>query len=281
MKRILSIAVLLMGMLWIGGCGDDDSPTRSQADDMTMEFVWIEPGTFMMGAPQNEIDQLNMDFDTDYFSNEGPQHEVTIRQGFWLGKYEITQGQWEKVMGTTPWAGQAKVAANPSHPAVYISWNDVQEFIHNLNEAEGDSLYRLPTEAEWEYACRAGTTTRWSFGDDENRFQEYAWCWDNAWYLAEKQYAHAVGTKLPNPWGLYDMHGNVYEWCQDWYDTYTSSAQTDPTGSTDPVSGTVRVFRGGGFYSGSDVSRSTSRDYYAPGNRGYGIGARLLRIGPQ
>ena len=124
----------------------------------TMKFVRIEPGTFMMG------------------SNEWPQqHQVTISKGFYLGKYEITQAQWQDVMGTTPWDGQRNVQNSPNHPAVYISWNDVQAFVHQLNQVAGDSLYRLPTEAEWEYACRAGTTTRWSFGDDESLVEDYAW----------------------------------------------------------------------------------------------------------
>ena len=123
----------------------------------TMDFVWIEPGTLLMGAP-----------DSDRYAApaQKPQHEVTITRGFYLGKYEITQGEWEAVMGTRPWWRRGYVRENPDHPAVYISWNDVQGFVQRLNEAAGEELYRLPTEAEWEYACRAGTTTRWSFGED-------------------------------------------------------------------------------------------------------------------
>ena len=231
-----------------------------------MEIVWIPPGTFTMGSPSSEPGRG---------SDEGPQHEVTISQGFYLGKYEITQGQWESVMGTRPWSGKSYVRENANHPAVYISWNDVQEFIRRLNNAEGSEVYRLPTEAEWEYACRAGTTTRWSFGDDESELGRYAWYWDNAWTVGER-YAHAVGTKLANPWGLYDMHGNVYEWCRDWYGSYSSSSQVDPTG---PSTGSARVVRGGSFYYLARDVRSADRAYASPGLRHAYIGARLLRQG--
>ena len=131
-----------------------------------MEMVYISPGTFLMGSPESEPERDN---------SESPQHEVTITNGFYLGKYEVTQGQWQKVMGTTPWTGQDYVQANPDHPAVYVSWNDSQEFIHKLNVAAGDSLYRLPTEAEWEYACRAGTTTRFNSGNNDSDLSNAGW----------------------------------------------------------------------------------------------------------
>ena len=232
----------------------------------TMEMVWIPPGTFTMGSPSSESGR-----DDD----EGPQHQVTITKGFYLGKYELTQEQWTSVMGTRPWSGKSYVRENASNPAVYISWNDVQAFIAKLNQAEGSEVYRLPTEAEWEVACRAGTTTRWSFGDDESQLGEYAWYRDNAWSVGE-QYAHAVGTKRPNPWGLYDMHGNVWEWVQDWYGSYSSSPQTDPTG---PASGSSRVLRGGSFLNHARDVRSANRDHDSPGRRDYDVGARLLRQG--
>jgi formylglycine-generating enzyme required for sulfatase activity len=235
----------------------------------TLEMVWIEPGTYMMGSPEDEGGRE---------VNEGPQHEVTITRGFWLGKYELTQGQWESAMGTTPWSGQSEVQESASNPAVWISWEDMQALIGVLNEAEGAEVYRLPTEAEWEYACRAGTTTRWSFGDDERQLGEYAWYVVNAWNVGE-EYAHAVGTKLPNPWGLYDMHGNVPEWCQDWYnDTYYSeSPSEDPPGS---ASGSYRVVRGGAYRYDARYARSAFRGYLSPGNR-LNSGARLVRQEPQ
>jgi len=233
----------------------------------TMEFVWIAPGTFMMGSPDSEEGR---------WDNEGPQHEVTISRGFYLGKYEFTQGQWESVMGTGPWSGRSPVQETPSHPAVYLSWNDVQRLVHALNEAAGDSLYRLPTEAEWEYACRAGTTTRWSFGDDESRLGDYAWYSENAWNVGE-DYAHQVGAKLPNPWGLYDMHGNVWEWCQDWSAPYTSENQVDPTGpETGPTSS--RIARGGDFSPDARSTRSATRGNFWYAGRSNDLGARLLRL---
>ena len=176
-------------------------------------------------------------------------------------------------MGTTPWSGQDNVRSNPNHPAVYISWEDMQELTQQLNEAAGEEIYRLPTEAEWEYACRAGTTTWWSFGDDEARLGDYAWYRANAWD-AGLEYAQPVGTKQPNPWGLYDMHGNVIEWCQDWYGSYTSNSQVDPTG---PSSGSSRVSRGGNFDWGARGARSAIRYFTLPSGRGNGLGARLLR----
>ena len=235
-----------------------------------MEFVWIEAGTFQMGSP--ESDSSGEDW-------ERPVHEVEISEGFWLGKYEVTQGQWAVVMGTTPWSGEWGVVENPSHPAVYISWHDVQAFIGRLNAAAGDSLYRLPSEAEWEYACRAGTTTRWSFGDDASDgsgVRDYAWSKGNAW-SSGKYYAHAVGLKRPNGWGLYDMHGNVYEWVQDWWDLdyYKRSPRVDPPG---PTSGSDRVRRGGSVGDGVRRMRSADRLGDPPDFRSPVIGVRLLRI---
>ena len=235
-----------------------------------MEFVGIEPGTFMMGSPDSDSLAKNI---------EKPQRQVTISKGFYLGKFEITQGQWNAVMGNQPWSGKDKgyVQEDPNNPAVYISWYDVHAFIHTLNQAAGDSLYRLPTEAEWEYVCRAGTTTGWSFGNDESQLRDYAWNEQNAWKVGE-QYAHAVGTKLPNPWGLFDMHGNVYEWVQDWYGLYSDSSQTDPTG---PASGATRIHRGGSDYHNARYARSAYRYNSAPGDRWDNLGARLLRMGPK
>ena len=244
-----------------------DTATFDLPGGAMLEMVWIEPGTFTMGSPATEPDR-----DDD----EGPQHEVTITKGFWLGKYELTQGQWQSVMGTTPWSGQSYVQENPNHPAVYISWDDVRAFIAELNADAGSNVYRLPTEAEWEYSCRAGTTTRWSFGDDEGQLGKYAWYEGNASSVGER-YGHTVGTKLPNPWGLYDMHGNVYEWCQDWDGSYSSNAQIDPTG---PSSGSEVVYRGGFFYAtsgGAQYVRSANRIGKPRNYRSTGVGTRLVR----
>ena len=233
----------------------------------SMAFVWIAPGVFQMGSPASEAGRRD---------NEGPVHEVAIGEGFWLGKYEVTQGQWESVLGDRPWSGKWGVVENSSHPAVYISWDAVQRFIGRLNEAAGASLYRLPSEAEWEYACRAGSRTRWSFGDDERQLTDYAWYDANAWDVGER-YTHAVGLKRPNPWGLYDMHGNVSEWVQDRYSKryYNSSPRVDPRG---PSSGADRVVQGGSFYSSAQAARSAFRYGLSPDARYATVGVRLLRI---
>ncbi len=243
--------------------------TFSLPGGSSMDFVWIAPGVFQMGSPSSEVGRE---------SDEGPVHEVEISKGFYMGTYEVTQGQWESVMGTTPWSGADYVREGSSYPAVGISWDDVHAFIGRLNDAAGDSLYRLPTEAEWEYACRAGTSTRWSFGDDASQLTDYAWYGDNAWSVGE-QYSHAVGLKRPNPWGLYDMHGNVWELVQDWYneDYYNSSPREDPPG---PRGGSYRVLRGGGFNINAQAVRSAFRFGASPGNRNASLGVRLLGIGP-
>ncbi|MBI2952296.1 SUMF1/EgtB/PvdO family nonheme iron enzyme, partial [bacterium] len=232
----------------------------------TMEMVWIEPGKFTMGSPSSEVGR---------YDNEGPQREVTITKGFYLGKYELTQGQWQKVMGTAPWVEKnyVSVPAHPDNPAVFISWDDTQALLKKLNDAELGAGYRLPTEAEWEYAGRAGTTTRWSFGDDESRLKDYAWYGEST---LNEFYVHKVGTKLPNPWGLCDMHGNVFEWVQDWYALYAIGAQTDPTG---PDSGSVHVYRGGNFYFSARIMRSAYRVNGGSSYREGDLGLRLLRQG--
>ena len=240
-------------------------------------MVWIEPGTFMMGTTEEQMQlMISREIWDDGFEDELPAHYVTITRGFWLGKYEVTQGQWESVMGSEPWGGQSYVQDSPNNPAVFISWLDVQQLIGKLNKAEGVEVYRLPMEAEWEYACRAGTTTRWTFGDDESRLTNYAWYKVNAGEVGES-YAHEVGTKLPNPWGLYDMHGDVWEWCQDWYvyGSYSSSPQTDPAG---PSTGSYRVIRGGDFNCYARGPRSANRYFSSPDSRFSCYGARLLRM---
>ena len=255
----------------LGGGGGGSTGTErsfSLPGGGAMAFVWIEPGVFMMGSPESEV---------GHSYHEGPLHEVEISRGFWLGKYEVTQGEWEAVMGTTPWSGDSFVRSNPSHPAVYISWNDVQRFVEKLNDVAGETVYRLPTEAEWEYACRAGTSTRWSFGDDESDLTDYAWYRANAWNAGKKEYAQRVGTKRANPWGLYDMHGNVWEWVQDWYGTgyYNSSPRVDPPG---PTSGSDRVARGGDFDGYAERVRSAARIVSWPGARYRSFGERLVRL---
>ena len=196
----------------------------------TMDFVWIEPGSFAMGAPDSE----------GGFANESPQHLVDISKGYFIGRTEVTQEQWESVRETRPWALKDGVEIGPDYPATYINWIDVQDFILRLNDEMGESIYRLPTEAEWEYSVRAGSESSWFFGEDETLLSTYAW------YGGGANAPREVGTKQPNPWGLHDVHGNVWEWVQDWFgeDYYAESPFVDPAG---PASGSKRVMRGGDY----------------------------------
>ena len=246
----------------LGGPGAGGDLVADLPGGAEMEFVWIEAGVFQMGSPSSEPGRD---------SDEGPVHEVEISEGFWLGKYEVTQGQWEAVMGRNPslYQGDAR------RPVERVSWHDVQAFIAKLNDAAGSAVYRLPSEAEWEYACRAGTSTRWSLGDDdgndESLLGNYAWYGGNNSPSGTK----VVGQKEPNGWGLYDMHGNVYEWVQDWYGAYNSSRQVDPLG---PSSGSSRVVRGGYFNRYARFVRSAIRYNGSPGYRHRRIGVRLVRL---
>jgi formylglycine-generating enzyme required for sulfatase activity len=247
-------------------------------------FVLIPAGTFTMGSPASE---------TGRYDNE-TQHRVTISRAFYLQTTEVTQGQWQAVMGS-----------NPSHfsscgsdcPVEKVSWNDVQEFIGKLNRMEGTDKYRLPTEAEWEYAARAGSTTALYNGPltilgDNNgpELDAIAWyggnscvsysggydCsgWKNKQYSCTSCGTHPVGRKQPNAWGLYDMLGNVWEWCQDWYGGYPSGSVSDPEG---PSSGSGRVLRGGSWRPYARLARAANRSYFAPGYRDCILGFRLLR----
>jgi len=255
MRRIL---IIILVLTWVRAGYANEEISVDLPGGATMEFAWIEPGTFTMGSPESEPGR-----DDD----EGPLHEVTISRGFWLGKYEVTQAQWEGVMESNP---SKNLGANL--PVEQISWHSVQSFIRRLNEAAGDSLYRLPSEAEWEYAARAGTTTRWSFGDDENQLDDYAWYGGNNSPWGTK----AVGSKRMNPWGLYDMHGNVYEWVQDWYGGYSSASSVDPAGA---AAGSYRVIRSGFFARLARFVRSALRDGGDPSDQYDNVGVRLLKMG--
>lgn len=223
----------------------------------SLDMVLIPAGTFMMGSPDNEQDREE---------NEVPQHQVTITKPFYMGKYEVTQAQWEAVMNSDVlafWRGK-------NLPVEYVSWNDCHQFIQKMNQL-GQGTFRLPTEAEWEYACRAGTTTRYYWGNDSNYRQitQFAWFDNNAGYQP-----HEVGTKLPNAWNLFDMSGNVYEWCQDRYGNYTSNTQVDPTGSS---SGSIHVIRGGYWLGDAESCRSGFRDYKNKDSGQTGNGFRLVK----
>ncbi|MDR2689041.1 MAG: formylglycine-generating enzyme family protein [Azoarcus sp.] len=252
MMRFLTMFLSLLAL-----SGVAFSIQAADTNSIGMEFVPIPAGSFKR---EREIEeQLNIRRGK---ATTTPERTVTISKPFYLGKYEVTQEQWHAVMDNDP----AKFPGR-KNPVEMVSWDEVQLFISRLNQKEETNKYRLPTEAEWEYAARAGTTTKYSFGDDEGRLGRYAWYWDNS-----GKTTHPVGQKQPNPWGLYDMHGNVWEWVQDWYDDYPKSSVTDPRG---PSGGLYRVMRGGSWNFSAPHLSSAFRGPHSPEDRSGFIGFRL------
>ena len=225
-------------------------------------FRLIPAGSFLMGSPES---------DPDAYSDEKPQHTVMISRSYYMGETEVTQGQWKAVLGTEPWKGKDNVREGANYPATNLSWEDAVEYCRRLSELEGRT-YRLPTEAEWEYACRGVTKTRYSFGDDAGDLSKYGWFEDNASDKGES-YAHEVKQKLANPYGLYDIHGNVWEWCSDWYGDYSVGALTDPLGA---AGGSYRVSRGGCWDFQASSCRAALRGGSEPSYRDSYLGFRLL-----
>jgi formylglycine-generating enzyme required for sulfatase activity len=254
---------MVVSLLLATGCpfsNDGPVPGETRIFD-GIEFQWCPPGTFMMGSPESEVGRLV----------DETRHQVTISQGFWFGTYEVTQAQWAAVMGSNP-----SQFSGADRPVEQVSWEDVRFFITALNVGNGKRAiggpYRLPTEAEWEYAYRAGTTTRFYWGEDptETEIPDYAWYMSYAGNVT-----HNAGEKLPNAWGLYDMSGNVYEWCQDWYAEYLAGPVTDPGG---PAAGTtIRVLRGAAWLNDPASCRAASHFNGSPGSRDHAVGFRLLR----
>jgi formylglycine-generating enzyme required for sulfatase activity len=195
-------------------------------------------------------------------------HKVTLTRGFWLGETQVTQEFWQAVMGKNPsYFKGAKL------PVDRISWNSCQEFIaklNGLNAAPADFTFSLPSEAQWEYACRAGSKTAYCFGDDEKQLNDYGWYYGNSGIKT-----HPVGQKKANGWGLHDMHGNVWEWCLDWYGTYPNDDVTDPSGVS---SGIFRVLRGGCWYRNAGYCRSASRYNYTPESSINFLGLRIALV---
>ncbi|MBE2295279.1 MAG: formylglycine-generating enzyme family protein [Phycisphaerales bacterium] len=226
---------------------------------------WIWPGRFLMGSPKNEHGRENGEF----------QHEVTLTQGFWLAETTCTQALWEAVTGENP-----SRLKGERRPVETVNWNEVQEFIKRLNDAVRGLTARLPTEAEWEYACRAGTSTPFSFGEDITPEQvnyngKYPYR-DSKKGLSRGETVE-VATLPANPWGLYEIHGNVYEWCQDWYGNYPKDSVVDPTG---PKIGERRVLRGGSWLTDGRNVRSAYRRHVGPSRRIDSYGFRLA-LGPE
>ncbi|MBV9957374.1 MAG: SUMF1/EgtB/PvdO family nonheme iron enzyme [Acidobacteria bacterium] len=249
---LLSILVATFINRKSGDVSSGADPARELKNGFGIEFVRVPAGSFSMGSENGDTD-------------EKPSHRVTISKDFYLGKYEVTQAQWMQVMDSNTSDNKNCEQC----PVEQVSWDGAQKFIGRLNAKDDRYQYRLPTEAEWEYACRAGTT-----GDYAGKIDDLAWYAQNS---GDK--THPVGTKQPNAWGLYDMHGNVWEWVADWYGTYPKEAVTDPTG---PSSGTSRVYRGGAYNSNRRDSpdtylRSTHRGISGPGGFEKYIGFRLVR----
>ena len=234
-----------------------------------LEMVLIKPGTFTMGSSAE---------DPEHHKYEWPSHEVTISRPFYIGKYEVTQAQWEAVMGNE--SHHSKYRPGPDNPVEKVSWIYCQLFIRKINKL-GQGTYRLPTEAEWEYACRAGTETRFFFGDTPDNADEYMWWSGNNNPKGTKE----VGLKLPNPWELHDMHGNVWEWCSDRFekpykrDPFVDS-QTAPSILSYVFLLRNRTSRGGSFGSSAQECRSTSRGYEQSVDFHYSMGLRLVREYP-
>jgi formylglycine-generating enzyme required for sulfatase activity len=261
LRRILLATVAVMMAVALSGCPRQVGDTATFAG---IEFVWCPAGTFMMGRYPGELDSEDW---------EDPQHEVTISRGFWMSKYEVTQAQWKALHGgENPSFFQAEVSGNTDNrPVESATWDEIQSYITTLNRMNPRMHFRLPTEAEWEYACRAGTTTRFYWGDDLS----YTDIGDYAWYEdISGGETHDVGGKLPNAWGLYDMSGNVYEWVQDLYGDYPDGPVTDPAG---PATGAYRVFRGGAWNAYSFRGRSAARSNDRPAT-GIALGCFGFRL---
>ena len=279
MKRILGLAIVLGLVGALAVMAQEVKPGKEEVIDLgegvKLDMVLIPSGKFMMGLTKKELEDFKVEFQEELkkdgkeqlldavdliMSIQGKQHEVTLTKPFYMGKHEVTQEQWEALMGKNP-----STTKGAKLPVTNVSWEDCQEFIKKLN-AKTDGGYRLPTEAEWDYACRAGTTTAYSFGDKITP--------KDANYLDSKiGKPVAVGSYKPNAFGLFDMHGNVWEWCEDWHGEYPF-AVTDPKG---PATGNRRVIRGGssGYY--GSFARSSNRYYSLPTNRGSLGGFRLAR----
>lgn len=264
LKNIFTLIVLSMFIL-IPGCSSAFGPEKEFVNSIGMKFVYIQPGTFMMGSPSSEPKR----------NKDENQHRVTLTKGFYMGATEVTQGQWREIMGNNP-----SNFKGDNLPVEHVSWNYCQEFIRKLNRQEGTDKYRLPTEAEWEYACRAGTTTPFSTGscistDQANYNGNYPMQGCSKGIYRKKSID--VASFSPNAWGLYDMHGNVQEWCEDWYNkNYTSGHVTDPEG---PSSGSYRVLRGGSWCHLFEKSiRSAYRNSLYPDDGGGSyFGFRVVR----
>lgn len=252
------------------------------ANSIGMKLVLVPPGEFEMGSGEQEVTRLLEEAKLENVPGvymlrvptETPKHRVQIVRSFYLGIYEVTQEQYQRGMGRNPTATQGTT----TRPVTHVNHSDAAEFCRKLSELPeertANAVYRLPTEAEWEYACRAGTTTRYAFGDDEADLNHYAW-----WQANSQGQTQSVGQLQPNAWGLSDIHGNVWEWCHDWhgesyYSQFASTMAIDPQG---PSEGAYRVIRGGSWSFTAKFCRSAYRGGYGPSIQNGAVGFRVVR----
>ena len=255
--------LLLLGGIFVVSCGDDDNEEENSCDPtfggkdkvytvngVSFKMIAVKGGTFQMGSD-------------DGYDWEKPIHQVTLTKDYYIGETEVTQELWTAVMGSNP----SCFTGNMQRPVERVSWNDCQTFISKLNELTGET-FRLPTEAQWEYAARGGNQAQGRLYSGSNTIDDVAWYTSNS-----SSTTHPVKTKAPNELGIYDMSGNVWEWCSDWYGSYSSAAQTDPTG---PTTGSYRVGRGGGWGSIASICRVAYRLSITPTSTNYYLGLRLV-----
>jgi len=242
-----------------------------------MKLKLIPAGEFLMGSLPDEAARVGSSpNEAERSKDEAPQHRVWITKPFYMSVTEVTQGEWYSVLGTKPWDQERQVKEGDNYPAVYVSWDDAVEYCKKLSTKDGET-YRLPTEAEWENACRAGKTTEYSFDASDGSIMDYAWVLENAFEIGE-QYAHVVGTKKANQFGLYDMHGNVYEWCEDVVDVTAYGSRSGTTSDPFVSSGSEdRVLRGGSWHDFFWNARSANRGGYQPVVRMSSVGFRVVR----
>jgi formylglycine-generating enzyme required for sulfatase activity len=273
---VVPVCSLLLAVLFGTGCvvvavgavgetsGKADKPKALTLDlgkGVTMKLVRVPAGAFMMGSRLSPAESVKRyGAGASYYATEHPRHKVAISKPFYIGVYEVTQSQYAAVMGDGPWKdkeGKPRMATKlgPDYPASWVHWREAMEFCSKLSKALGRKV-ALPTEAQWEYACRAGTTTVFCYGDDPSKVGDYAWYHGNMIDgQKNKSYARKGGLLKPNAWGLYDMHGNVWEWCRDWFDKdfYASGNKVDPVNTRQAKCPAVR---GGSWYNGVGHLRS-------------------------
>jgi formylglycine-generating enzyme required for sulfatase activity len=252
----------------------EESPQQSVlTNSIGMEFILIPAGSFTMGS-RLTVEELLKRFGGEkrWYESEKPFHSVKIKHSFYLQTTPVTQGQWQRLIGDNP---SYFKDGGEDCPVEQVSWKEAQQFIKKLNQVEKTKDYRLPSEAEWEYACRAGSEAEFFFGDDVERLDEFAWYFENS-----GNKTHRVGEKKPNGWGLYDMHGNIWEWVEDdWHDSY-EGAPDDGRAWVDKPRGSCRVIRGGSWSYDARCWRSATRDCHGPDGRNGLVGFRFSRSIP-